>query len=265
MSSSEALTAILNVLSRRTQIDALSALRSALQVQQSSLPLKATAIAFDTTVFMRIAKHERYDLLADYLVGQHIAPLILPGQAIQEFWNNQHDAVTTLAQPIRSALSNLQSAVSKAGLEMEGSTGAISEAVERFEIQYGHMYDQAAVSKVLSMLDLLSTRAHVPFAPRDAFIELARHRKLTKTPPGFKDAGDGDFFIWVDFLFGLITEKSAGKIFTRALLVTNDTKKDWCRKDAAHPVLVAEAMSLLQVPFEIWDLQKFVNAVAADA
>lgn len=91
---------------------------------------------------------------------------------------------------------------------------------------------------------------------------LATHRKRTKTPPGFKDDGDGDFFIWVDLLTGLQLARASSRQFSRAVLVSGDRKLDWSRNGIAHPILVAEVRALLNVPFEIWPTQKLADAVA---
>jgi hypothetical protein len=100
------------------------------------------------------------------------------------------------------------------------------------------------------------------YAPRVKLVEIAALRRKTKTPPGFKDEGDGDFFIWADLLAGLQQERAAGKTFARAVLVTNDKKPDWSRAGRAHPILVAEAKSLLGIHFEIWDADKLATEIS---
>jgi hypothetical protein len=88
-------------------------------------------------------------------------------------------------------------------------------------------------------------------------------RKKTKTPPGFRDDDDGDFFIWVDFLTGLLNARAAGESYGRVALVSLERKVDWSRAGMAHPILVAEVRALLNVPFEIWTIDRLAAEIAA--
>ena len=90
---------------------------------------------------------------------------------------------------------------------------------------------------------------------------IAEQRKRVKTPPGFKDSGDGDFFIWADILFGLLQLKNTIELPNRLILITNYGKIDWCREGKAHPILFAEAKYLIDIDFEIWTLDKFARTL----
>jgi hypothetical protein len=114
-------------------------------------------------------------------------------------------------------------------------------------------------------LEVVQKRARVSFASRVAFAEIALHRKRTKTPPGFKDEGDGDFFVWVDLLSGLQQAQEAGETFAKVVLVTLDRKIDWMREGAAHPILVSEVRALFGVPFEIWNIDQLASEVASSS
>lgn len=103
----------------------------------------------------------------------------------------------------------------------------------------------------------------MPYAPRLRYKEIAAIRKRTKTPPGFRDEGDGDFFIWVDLLHGLQQAQLNKHSFSRVVLVSLDKKIDWSREGIAHPILVAEARALLNVPFEMWTLNDLAREVSA--
>jgi hypothetical protein len=137
----------------------------------------------------------------------------------------------------------------------------IGELLNEFRAEHGHVYDQATVRKTLAFLDLLQQRASVPYTSRIKLRDVAAQRKRTKTPPGFKDEGDGDFFIWADFLAGLQRASADGKKFSRAVLVTRDQKVDWSRAGIAHPILVAEVRALLGASFEIWDDEKLSEEI----
>ncbi|THD68187.1 MAG: hypothetical protein E7813_11150 [Bradyrhizobium sp.] len=137
----------------------------------------------------------------------------------------------------------------------------IEVLLEEFRAQHGHVYDEATVRKTVAVLELLQARASVPYASRTALKDVAAYRKRTRTPPGFKDDGDGDFFIWADFLTGLQLAQASGAKFVRAILVTRDQKVDWSRAGIAHPILVAEMRSLLGISFEIWSDERLYSEI----
>lgn len=252
---------IFSVLDRRQSIHALDALASAIEGSSQDHALSETAIGIDTNVFLRIADHAQSDLIIDYLSSLHTGPLILPGQAIQEFWNNHAETVANTGSKLRTNFNNLKRVVDG----IEDDFGDFVEKMEtllgEFNSDHGHVYDSATIMKTGNFLNILKDRASVPFAPRLQFHELAQHRKRTKTPPGFKDAGDGDFFVWIDFLLGLRQAQLDGSEFSKCVLVTNDTKKDWSRGNSAHPILVAEAKAVLGAQFETWTLKTLVTKI----
>jgi len=133
--------------------------------------------------------------------------------------------------------------------------------VQQFKIENEVLFHPETVRRTIVFLETLLPKAIVPFVPRSRFTETADQLKKVKTPPGFKDLGDGDFFVWSDLLFGLLNLQRQGVPFERIILVTNDGKIDWCREGAAHPILAAEANALLGVGFEIWTLDKSVRAI----
>jgi hypothetical protein len=85
-------------------VSQLHALVHALRPATHAAPLARTAIGLDSSVFLRISGHAKSVDIIDYLNSAHSAPLILPGQAIQEFRNNQLQAVDTVASGLRSVL-----------------------------------------------------------------------------------------------------------------------------------------------------------------
>lgn len=254
--------ALIEVLSRQKAPDSLAALVSALRPEAISIPLVDTAIGLDSSVFLRLGSHPRSEDILDYLRSKHAAPLILPGQAIQEFWNNQLQAVDTIATNIKKKFDAFQSDLKKVDPFFAPYAEKIEEVLNEFRTQHGHVYDEATMRKTIAMLELLQQRARVPYASRLNLQDVAAWRKKTKTPPGFKDEGDGDFFVWADFLTGLQLARANGEQFSRAILVTRDAKVDWSRSGTVHPILVAEAKALLGVHFEIWNDDKLGNEVS---
>jgi PIN like domain len=217
----------------------------------------------DANVFLRLAGHPRSADIIDYLGSKHAAPLVLPGQAIQEFWNNQLQVVDTVAASLRKQFDSFKVALRKVANDFEEYIDQIEETLDRFNADHGHIYDEATIAKTLSLLETLTRKGVVSYAPRGLFREIGALRKMTKTPPGFRDEGDGDFFIWVDLLTGLLDAKVGGVKYDRVALVSLDKKIDWSRSGVAHPILVAEVRALLDVPFEIWNIEKLAAEIAA--
>ena len=84
------LSKLQSLLDRRISIDSLSALASGIRHKPIAVAqLQDVAIGIDSSVFLKIVGHRKSADIIDYLSLQHAAPLILPGQAVQEFWNNQ--------------------------------------------------------------------------------------------------------------------------------------------------------------------------------
>ncbi|MEH6459618.1 PIN-like domain-containing protein [Chitinimonas sp. JJ19] len=253
---------LFNVLDRRTAIESLDALVYALRPSHTATLLGRTAIGLDANVFLRLSGHAKSVDIIDYLSATHSAPLILPGQAIQEFWNNQLQAVDTVTSGLRKKFDSLKADFGKVDKNFGDYAAQIDELLEKFSAEHGHIYEEGTVRKTLALLEMLQKKALVPYAPRLKFREIAAQRKKTKTPPGFKDEGDGDFFIWVDLLTGLQKAKAAGHDFDLAVLISHDQKIDWSRAGIAHPILVAEAKALVGVPFEIWTIEKLASEIA---
>lgn len=257
----EILNQLHRVLDRFEELDALTPLIAALDDTAQDVDIADTAIGIDANVFLRLSSADNAEDVFDYLGSKHTSPLVLPGQAVQEFWNNQLNAVQTIGDNLSSSFSKFEKEIEKIDDDFEDYAPKIRQLLDDFSAEHGHVYDPATVRKTLRLLSVLKEKALVPFAPRSLFREIANIRNSTKTPPGFRDAGDGDFYIWVDFLYGLKMAQSKGAKFSRAVLVTDDKKIDWSRKGSAHPILVAEAHAFLSVPFEIWSRGRLIKEI----
>lgn len=251
------------LLDRQVRVETLDALVSSLKPTATDVPLTRTAIGLDANVFLRIGNHAKRSDIVDYLHAEHAAPLILPGQSVQEFWNNQLQAVDTVTTALKRKFEDVRKEFAKVDQHFGPYASKIDELLGQFSAEHGYMYDEATVRKTVSLLEMLQRSAIVPYAPRLMFSEIATQRKKTKTPPGFKDEGDGDFFVWTDFLKGLLQARESGQGFDRVVLLSYDQKIDWSRAGLPHPILVAEVHALLNVPFEIWTLEKLATQIAA--
>jgi hypothetical protein len=253
---------MITVFDRQIEIPALEALISALKASPDATNLADTAIAIDANAVLRIPQHQKSSDIVDYLSIQHTGPIILPGQVIQEYWNNQLAAVDTVSKGMQKKFDAFKIEVARYDQTQGEAFEKISAGLDAFKNDNSELFHPDTVHKTIIFLETLAEKATVPYAPRMAFHQIAEHRKRVKTPPGFRDIGDGDFYVWVDVLFGLLTMIKAGATPSKLILVTNDGKIDWCREGEAHPVLCAEAKALLGVDFEIWTLDKFAVSVA---
>lgn len=253
-------TQIMAVLNRQSSVDGLSALVRAYKPEARSIVLAETAIVLDSSVFLRLGS---YDDVIDYLNVAHAAPLVLPGQAVQEFWNNNLNVTDSIATGISKKFDALKSEIEKVDSSFQNFSQRFDALLDEFKTSYGYAYDGGTVRRTHSLFELLQRKAIICYVSREKFASLAIHRKMTKTPPGFRDEGDGDFFVWLDMLCALLLAKDRGFAFTQVVLVTNDKKPDWSREGIAHPILSAELAALLDVSFETWDIKKLAREVAA--
>lgn len=251
---------IMAVLSRERPIDSLAALTRAYRPEPEPVDLARSAIALDSSVFLRLGTQEG---VIDYLGANHPAPIVLPGQAIQEFWNNQLSVAESIEIGIRKKFEALEAEVQKVDATFGAFSTQFNSLLDEFRESFGYAYDGGTVRRTTSLFEVLKSKAVVSYVSRERFAAMAESRKKTKTPPGFKDLGDGDFFIWLDLLKSLLLKKEQGSSFDRVLLVTNDKKSDWSREGIPHPILSAELLALVGVPLETWSLDKLVREVAA--
>ncbi|MBG1230929.1 PIN-like domain-containing protein [Aestuariivirga litoralis] len=254
---------MIEVFDRQLELPALPALISALSTAQTNRPFANAAIALDASAVLRIPGHKKSVGIIDYLNAQHQGPIILPGQVVQEFWNNQLNVIDTISKSLQKNFEAFMKDVERAGSETDPALISLKAGLDDFKDRNGALFHPDMIRRTEQFLEGLKSTAEVPFAPRQALHQSAEHRKKAKTPPGFKDPGDGDFYVWADLLFGLLKLKANRRNFDRLILITNDAKLDWCREGKPHPVLFAEARALLEVDFDIWTLDKFANGVAA--
>lgn len=259
----DALEQLEAILDRKVALEAVSALADAV-LEQPGQPadLSKVAFGFDSGVFMRLATHRRSADILDYLL-QHESPLIIPGQAIQEFWNNHLNVVDSVPSSIKKKFDQLAQAASKVDAQFADFEHKTKAMLSDFQSQFGYVYDENTRRNLAKTFSILRESAHCSYVPRTRFGATAEMRKRTKTPPGFKDGGDGDFFVWADFLFGLLTCGSEGERgnFEHVVLLTGDEKLDWSSKGTPHPVLSAEIRTLFGVSLNLWTLDRFAAEV----
>jgi hypothetical protein len=249
-------------LSRAAPIDVLGCTIESLHHKEGSFSsdLQCAAVIFDTNVLLRLPEHNSAANIIDYLAVKHKGPISIPGQAIQEVWNNHlgfdlksRDKLVGKFRQFRDALSG--SDVDRAFLN------ELSSKLDEFEHEQSHMLREDYTDRLVSALERLRSRAGVVFVNRERFAPLAKARHLTKTPPGFKDDRNCDFFIWADGLLGVLLALGERQSLSCVLMITGDKKVDWSSTGKPHPVLSAEVKSLFDVPLYIVDLDGLAGIV----
>ncbi|TDP80341.1 hypothetical protein DEU31_0775 [Brachybacterium sp. AG952] len=220
------------------------------------------AIGLDTNALFRIGLNGASGADAvDYLASVHDAPLIIPGQVVQEVWNNALSAVQPNAKRIKKEIEDLSSEVEKLDRSLGPHSEELITAAHAFTQWHGDWIDENNQKAFVGTLSNLAARAISKSVPRVRFSRLAQIRNDTKTPPGFADpdSNHGDFFVWADFLYALASSDLTD--VHGVLLITEDQKQDWSRTGVAHPVLSAEVEALTGLPFAVCTLKQFYTLV----
>ncbi|MDE1569148.1 PIN-like domain-containing protein [Aquabacter sp. P-9] len=250
---------VCELLDRKAEINALKSLSSALKFELPECELAETVIAFDANVLLRMSKHSRCDDIVDYLRAKFPGRIILPGQVIQEFWNNQFLGVESISAALQKKFKELSDTIGGFDDQFGEYATRFKDLMREFDEDYGYIFDDNTARKTKLFVDLLVEKARVPFVTRSLLSALADVRKRTRTPPGFKDGGDGDFFVWADLLLGLAVLKKEGVKYRRVTLVTLDKKIDWSRGGIPHPILTAEVHAISGAEFETITLENLAR------
>lgn len=252
---SECVERVCALLDRKTEIKALESLSSALKFELPERELAETVVAFDANVLLRMSKHSKCDDIVDFLRSPFRGHLILPGQVIQEFWNNKFLGVDSISSALQKKFKELSDTIGELDDQFGDYASRFKSLISEFDEEYGYIFDENTARKTKLFVDLLVEKARVPFVRRSLLAEAAEVRKRTKTPPGFKDGGDGDFFVWADLLLGLAELNNEGVPYQRVTLVTLDKKIDWSRGGIPHPILSAEVHAISGAEFETITLE----------
>lgn len=218
-------------------------------------------IGFDTNALFKMAGSAKSSLITDRL-GAATVRMVLPGQVVQEFWNNKLEGLPRLSKDVSSSLQSLQEHLGQLqddyGLELVFQD--LRAKADIFASAHQGLVSTNLTTSLRSLFEMLSDKAHVSYVSRTRFAPLGEVRRLTKTPPGFKDPATtlGDFFVWADFLMSL---SILGAPFRSGyvVFVTEDRKKDWEIRGHVHPILAAEVESLTSREFVLWSVADLIN------
>lgn len=234
------------------ELDILATVVSAVRGRSTGLKFSPKmAVCFDSNVFINMGKGAKGAELIDYFAQQHSAPLILPSQVLIELWNNQLTGVEAYVGKLGRQFEELNKTIAEIEPHYSTLKNGASALIGEFQSDYGHIIEQKNLTDLIALLEMLGKKARYSQVSRERLLECAQQRKRTKTPPGFRDDGDGDFYVWAEFLGGLMSAQSEGLEFESALLVTDDVKKDWSTNGTPNPILAAEMQALVGVPFHV--------------
>lgn len=110
LGTNDNLCRLVAVLDGRVHLNTLRHLNLALgEPRRNDEPDDTLAIGLDANILLNLGKAESSADVVDYLAEQHSGPLILPHQALIEFWNNEVPAISGPSDRLRAnfkALSN---------------------------------------------------------------------------------------------------------------------------------------------------------------
>lgn len=259
----EALEQIIEVLDRRIPASgpsAVKALSSAMSTPQGEgKDIKHAAFTIDSSALLRMARDPKnYDVI-DFLLTLD-TPTVLPGQTLQEFWNNRLEYVHTIGSEFSKRFAPFQDYIKRSAGKFGTLEQELNDWLNKVEEEFLHRYDEPTARSVSKLISLLEGNILCDFAPRELLSHVAEQRKKTKTPPGFRDSADnyGDFYVWTDTLYSLqiYATNRGGVDFNQVILISNDQKLDWISHDIPHPALTSEIACLFHVPFQIWTYEK---------
>jgi hypothetical protein len=225
------------------------------------------AVGLDTNALKRLRRDTRAasEVLA-YFESEQI-PVIIPGQAAQEFWNN-HGAVASDLGAVVAEIAKLQKRVNRinSSPEINSKIDAIGRDISGISQDLQDLSNPHILAESLTLWASLIEVADFPFVPRGVFSPIGRDRFDSQTPPGFEDSDKssnqlGDFFVWADFLFGILESTEATTREGTLILVSDDRKPDWITSERTHPVLIGEALDLTKKQFEIMSTDQLVEKV----
>ena len=259
------LQTVWNVMNRSSNIESFTELHRGLVDGRRPRIDDETDIAFgfDTNALYRIGLNGTSgDNAIDYLSQQHNAPVIIPGQTIQEVWNNIVAGLEPQAKKVQKAFEALETDLLAIEQELGTAGDTARVAIDALTDAHADWLDPSSFTIFDRTVEALLKVGSVSYVPRVEFTELARVRNDTKTPPGFRDENNnhGDFFVWADFLYGLAKVSTGG--LGASVFVTDERKIDWRRLARPHPLLIAEASAVSGLPFDLWtvaDFQRHVN------
>lgn len=237
---------------------------------QNQVPEQWAAIGFDTNALKkmrRVDRNTRSSILT-YLQSKSV-PIIIPAQAIQEFWNNHGIFVKDVK--------NLEGDTKKLAAKYEKLQGgpATRRALETMAAQVASLAEDLEdsrnpqlLSESIELWELLLPESSLAQVPRGDFFPIGEHRFVSGIGPGTADENKkanrlGDFYIWADFLVGLLNlgMQREQQPDSTIVFVTEDGKEDWVSSGVPHPTLLGEVFELTGRPLLLLTMDELAKYV----
>lgn len=254
-----------SVLNRQVPVDTLVNLVESFSNERPPTA-EAVLFGFDTNAIFEVGRRgNRGATAVDEISRRKGKGLVLPGQVVQELWNNHFSASGPKLKPLKRKYTEVIDELNSAGFLSSDEFDGAARTVERTIDKLDDWVDPESLRIFSETLKALVGIGCATYVPRFEFSELANVRHATKTPPGFDDKGvnHGDFFVWADFLLGVA--RSDLNHVDSIVFVTQEKKRDWRVNGRTHPILTAEATAVSERPFALWDVDEFVEYAVTTA
>jgi len=207
------------------------------------------AIGFDTNALkkLRRASPATQTSLLTFLESREVKT-VLPAQGRAEYWNH-HRAFANTVEAIQAETRKLAKRYDNLP-SMAGASAALrsyAKEIDDLADDVGDTENEHLLKLSVEFWEVLLGSSIVADVPRSDFARIGQTRLACGVPPGFADErkranGLGDFYVWADFLFGLLSLQlpavEPGK--STIVFVTEDAKEDWIVSGVPHPTLLGE-------------------------
>ncbi len=204
MSSKDRIAKLRGLLSWQDELSPFSPLIASVGRTNAGQLSPDAAVCFDANVYLNLGKGSRSTELIDYFGGRHMGPLLVPHQVLLELWNNHLGSIEVFTSRLQKQVGELSKTIEEIDAGYSTLREGARALVDQFHKEHGHIFSETTRTDLLALLEMLNRKAIASQVDRSIFSDLAVSRKRTKMPPGFKDEGDGDFFVWVKLMNGLL-------------------------------------------------------------
>ncbi|MGJ3232983.1 MAG: PIN-like domain-containing protein [Oceanicaulis sp.] len=146
-SALRAAEAVKAVMERRVEVPVLGAFLESLDEQSQVSPVEEALICFDTNVLLDWAGSGSTNV-TDYLSSVHKYPIVIPGQVLQEFWNNQFSAIQSTPREVKKKFDDFAQAIENIDGSLEWGREGVERALSHLSERYPYLLSGRAAKNV---------------------------------------------------------------------------------------------------------------------